>query len=101
MVKKDLKTVKSKAQTQRKINAAAQKHASASIVWNPLKANGSPLTPIRRCFTRLCCPESLLHILIEIRLASQMAGLHLPPIPLGENVLSAGKLRFCHHICQP
>jgi hypothetical protein len=29
--KTDLKTVKSKAQTQRKINAAAQKHASASI----------------------------------------------------------------------
>jgi hypothetical protein len=41
--------------------------------------------PFRWCFTRICCPRSLLHILIEIRLTSRTACSHLTLFPLQKN----------------
>ncbi len=51
--KKYLKTVKSEAQSRSEKTTATEKHVSASIARNPQKANGSLLTPIRRCTARI------------------------------------------------
>ncbi len=77
--KKDLKTVKSEAQQQRKKTVVAENCVSTSIEHNPLKENSSPPAPTRHCFARICCPGSLLHILIEIRFFSRMVCSCTPP----------------------
>ncbi len=74
--KKDLKTVKSEAQNRRKKTVAAKKRVSTTIERNLLKANGSQ--PV------ICCPGSLLHILIEIRFFSGTVPLRMPPFPCGK-----------------
>ncbi len=79
--KKDLKTMKNKAQNQRKKTVAAEKHVSAAIEWNPLMANGSPLVPTRHCFARICCYGSLLHTLIAIRFFSMVVRLQCHHFP--------------------
>jgi hypothetical protein len=68
--KKDLKTVKRKAQNQRKKIVTAEKHFTGTITSFPLEANGSLQTPTRSCFAKICCPGSLSHILIKIRISS-------------------------------
>ncbi len=57
-----------------------------------LEAIGPPPTPTKCCFTRVYCPGSLLHILIEVRLS---AGWHLctPPFPLQKH---HSTLANCH-----
>ncbi len=40
---------------------------------------------VDHCFTRICCPGSMLHILIEITISSRMAHSRMPPFPLGKN----------------
>ncbi len=64
------------------------KDVSTAIGRYPLKANGSPLTPIRCCFSSICYPGSVLNILIKIK------------ISLAAMLLHTGKMWFCCHICQ-
>jgi hypothetical protein len=80
--KRDLKTINSEAQNPSKKTVAAKKHSTGAITCFSLEANGSLVTPIKHCFARICCRGSLLHILIEITLSSQMA---LAAISLAEN----------------
>jgi hypothetical protein len=75
------KTVKSEAQKRRK----PKKCVSAAIEQNTLKANSSPPAPTRYCFARICCPRSLLHILIGIRFFSRTVHSRTLPFPLWKN----------------
>jgi hypothetical protein len=63
-----------------------------NVAQNLLKTNGSPLTPIRRCFTRECCPGSLLYILIKIRLSSRTARLCTLPFSFRKNHCALARL---------
>jgi hypothetical protein len=72
-------------------------------------ANSSPLVPTRCCFTSICDPGSLLHILIKNRFSSRTARSRTPPFPLGDyrcvlvncgfaTVLATSKLAGLQHL---
>ncbi len=92
MVKKDLKTVKSEAQNWSKNTVTTEKHFAGAIASFPPEANRSLTMPIRCCIIRICCPRSLLHILIEIRLSSRTA--QIQPFPLRKNRCTSANCSF-------
>ncbi len=74
----NLKTVRSEAQNRR---VATKRFVAAVIVRNPRKANES----LHPCQTSICCPRSLLQLLIEIRFSAQLAGPCTLPLSLWEH----------------
>jgi hypothetical protein len=65
--------------------------------YDSLKANGSSLIQTWSRFTSICCPGSLLHVLIEIRLSSRTAQPSTLPFHLQKNhraLTNYGLLQF-------
>ncbi len=93
-----LKTCKSWCPKPKSQTVAIKRCYSTNIARNPLKANGSPSTHTRPCFTSISCSGTVLQILIKIRFSSWMVPTHTV-ISLVVILLRTGKVLFSCRFC--